>query len=48
MTTPDGQARLDQLAHEAATAAEIHGPESPEHDRAMGAYAEAEEEAQAG
>lgn len=41
-------ARLDQLAADAAAAADQHGVASREHDLAMDAYAEAEEEAQPG
>jgi hypothetical protein len=41
---PDHQANLDQLAADAAEAADIHGPASPEHDAAMDAFAEVEEE----
>jgi hypothetical protein len=33
-------AQLDQLAGNAADAADIHGVNSPEHDRAMDAYDE--------
>ena len=36
---------LDQLAADAAEAADVHGPASREHDAAMDAFAEAEEEA---
>lgn len=45
MTTPD---QLAALAAAAADAADTFGVASPEHDAAMDAYAEAEEEAQAG
>ena len=37
-------ARLDQLAADCAEAADTHGVDSPEHDAAMGAYAEYEAE----
>ena len=36
---------LDQLAADAVEAADVQGPASPEHDAAMDAFAEAEEEA---
>jgi hypothetical protein len=36
---------LDQLAADAAEAADVYGLASPEHDAAMDAFAEAEEEA---
>jgi hypothetical protein len=47
-TLPDQGAHLDAHAEQATRAAEEHGVPSREHDAAMDAHAEAEQEAQAG